>query len=530
MTAVDDAPARASQSPAGAELPSAGRLGSMAMLALAAAALAALYWWTYRDCLGAFFLNDDYWELHRVGAATTHSLRDVLEFFRPESPFLLYRPVSTLLYFYALRELFGHDPAGYHAVQLAFHVANAILVYVIATRLQRSAVSGLATSLVYATAPGHAIATFWIALFTMTGTAFFYFLSLCTWLSNGRHRVALTYLLFGVALLASEHAISLPIVLTLASTMLPDHVDWRRIVREQAGLYLIAGSYAASKLYYMYVVMPRTLSPGAYAYADLIYGLKLDPLSALRNLGKYFSYTTSITYGPALGARSMVVIGVLVTTVAAASTLIVLRQRPAPAWLRNAAFGMSCFMVSLGPVLLLGTHAPSYYVGIAAFGIALAITSLARSLPKLPAAAPLVLASLFVVVHLTSTAARVRSGLDFRIFDEYSERSASWIYTLATLTRETRPSEVVIPEGALEQVALDHDVHRVLLCAQYSLRASKDAAGETPAPGVLVVTEPLQLPGPRGPDRDWSWLDSVCARGDHVPPAGPAAGEDRQSR
>ena len=34
--------------------------------------------------------------------------------------FLLYRPVSTLLYFYCMRLLFGFDPTQYHATQLAF--------------------------------------------------------------------------------------------------------------------------------------------------------------------------------------------------------------------------------------------------------------------------------------------------------------------------------------------------------------------------------------------------------------------------
>jgi hypothetical protein len=153
------------------------------MLVFAAALLAAFYLWSYGDCLGAFFLNDDYWVLRAANGIVLESPIDLARFFRPEPFFLLYRPVTTLMYFYALRELFGHDPMRYHAVQLTVHVLNAILVYGISTRLFRAPAAGLAAALIYATAPGHAIAILWMVLITMSGTAFFYFLAFYVWIS-----------------------------------------------------------------------------------------------------------------------------------------------------------------------------------------------------------------------------------------------------------------------------------------------------------------------------------------------------------
>jgi hypothetical protein len=58
------------------------------MLVFAAALLAAFYLWSYGDCLGAFFLNDDYWVLRAANGIVLESPIDLAQFFRPE-PFFL---------------------------------------------------------------------------------------------------------------------------------------------------------------------------------------------------------------------------------------------------------------------------------------------------------------------------------------------------------------------------------------------------------------------------------------------------------
>jgi hypothetical protein len=65
-----------------------------------------------------------------------------------------------------LHRLFGTDPGVFHAVHLDFHLANAVLVYAIVTRLLFSSPLAVAVALVYAAAPGHAYAAYWIGLFT----------------------------------------------------------------------------------------------------------------------------------------------------------------------------------------------------------------------------------------------------------------------------------------------------------------------------------------------------------------------------
>src|SRR5262249_11015091 len=153
---------------------------------------------------------------------------DVAQLFVPTHGFLFYRPLSTVTYFHVLHALFGTDPVGFHAVHLAFHVGNALLVYALAAQLLGEPWLAFAAALVYATAPGHALAAYWIALFTVTGTAFFYYLGLWVWLRTGdRWRVPLTLTLFIAALLSSEHAVSFPLVLTLSALLL-ERPRWRR--------------------------------------------------------------------------------------------------------------------------------------------------------------------------------------------------------------------------------------------------------------------------------------------------------------
>jgi hypothetical protein len=153
----------------------------VAWAALALATLAGFYVASYRDALGLFFHLDDFWVL-KAGAAV-RTLADLPRVFQPTHGFFFYRPISTTGYFAALHALFGPDPIRFHAVHLGFHVANAFLVYLLAARLFGARALGLATALVYAAAPGQVLAVYWIALFTVTGTAFFYFLALWCWVA-----------------------------------------------------------------------------------------------------------------------------------------------------------------------------------------------------------------------------------------------------------------------------------------------------------------------------------------------------------
>ena len=410
------------------------------------------------------------------------------------------------MYFYALRQFFGLDPALYHATQIAFHVANALLVYGIASRLFSSRRRALAAAFVYATAPGHALAACWIALFTMTGTAFFFFLALCTWLRfDGRWRVPVTLLLFAVALLASEHALSFPIVLTLASLLLTPRNNWRHMAREQAGFYLIALVYVGAKLYYLRYIMPHT-SP----FAGIAYGISLNPRSLLSHIGLYLRYGLDALYSVESEAAPALLGGIVATLVAVIATLYAVFGRLTSSSLRVATFGLDVFIVTLGPVLVLQGHQQSYYVGISALGLALLLIGLASALPRLSVLAPCALAAALLLVHIFSTATAVRQSPGFLIFNAASESAAGWLHAMANIG-DPAVDEVVLPKESMTDWLIAYDAHKVFLCARYRLRTSSNVAAEPPAAGRVILQSRAPRSEPPSRERSWAWLRRPCS-------------------
>jgi hypothetical protein len=475
--------------------------------AIAAVVLIVFYACTYGDCTGFFFFLDDFWGIREGGTIHIDSPLDLLQFFRPVPFFLLYRPVSGLMYFYALWHFFGTNPTMYHATQIAFHIMNALLVYVIASRLLSSYVLALGAAFVYATAPGHAIAVCWNALFTMTGTAFFFFVALVAWLYlEGRWRVPVTLLLFVIALLAGEHAMSFPIVLTLAALLLEPHYNWRRMVREQAGFYLIALAYLGAKLYYMRYIMPISLpfGPGAYA-------ISLDPRSIVNHIGLYLRYGIDVLYAVDTEQGPLLLAGVVTTGIALGASLCVVSRKWTARSLRVATFGLDFFIVTLGPVIVLQGHQQSYYVGISGLGLGLLLMGAASALPRLSITAPSVLAAVLVLVHVLSTASMVRKNEDFCMFHGASLMAAAWMLTLASIS-QPGVDEVVVPRNAVTEWIADGDAPRLFLCARYRLRLSSDIAAEQAAPGRIVLSSWKVTSGPWGGPQSWPWVERPCAQ------------------
>jgi hypothetical protein len=222
------------------------RGGAERLAAAAAAVFIAVYCVArYRDAMLSFFFLDDFWLLRDVSALRRSSPLDLAQVFRPTHVgFQLYRPLTQTGYFALLWSVFGCDASGYHAVQLLAFACTALLVFGIARRLTDSIQAGLGASLIYATAPGHAVSAFWIAAFTMTGTALVVLLMLWAWvrIDSPRRRVAVCTVLQIIGLLASEHAVVGPI-LNRPPRMLRRGASLWREVTEQMRLLAIRSAH-----------------------------------------------------------------------------------------------------------------------------------------------------------------------------------------------------------------------------------------------------------------------------------------------
>jgi hypothetical protein len=509
----------------------ASRWGPAAWFAVAAVALSALYLWSYSDALGTFFVHDDYRHLANNARIHVRTPGDLAQFFRPTESFLLYRPVM-IIYYHMLNGLFGTDPGGFHAVHLGFHLANALLVYAIATRLLFSPPLAIAVALVYAAAPGHAYAAYWIGLFTVTGGAFFYYLGLWTWLRlPGRWRGPVTFALFVMALLAGEHAVTFPLALTLAALLVDPQPDWRRLAREQAGFYALLALYLAGKVY-LFGFLAAGGPPNNPAAAEVWTHNRMSfaPQSVLTMLGRYLAFGLGPLYDPDRSAPWVLALGVLVAALAAVAVVSVRcgwwTSRP----LRVGTFGLALFVVALGPVVVLPTHVLSSYVGVAMFGLALAVVGFAAAVPRVPGVTVTVLVALLLAVHVGVTVPRVRQGGELLYLRSFAETAARWLYALASLDDPSAVEEVVMPADPLTHAVFGQgDAQRVFLCASYRVRLVPAIAEERPASGRVVLpgpvaTLPRDCPGWRCVRRDCpsSRLTSAADDRGARPGRGPA--------
>src|SRR5262249_819438 len=205
---------------------------------------------------------------------------------------------DTVGYFWTAWAVLGLDPARWSLAQIGFHVVNALLVCAIASQLLGSRPAGLAAALVYASAPGHALAVRWSAFFTITGTTLVYFLGLWAWLRAAeRWRVPATLAIFVIGLMCSEHAVSFPAALTAIAVLGQGRRDGRGLARELAPFWLVGRRYGGAKLFFLRVLAPR-LNPLQARLFRVAYALSFDPLPALDRLGRYVAAVAPPLYAP----------------------------------------------------------------------------------------------------------------------------------------------------------------------------------------------------------------------------------------
>jgi hypothetical protein len=485
----------------------AGGLHTWAWRALVVGAVAAVYVAAYGRFVGRFFSFDDFAVLTAVDGIHVRTPFDVLRFFAPWPNFALYRPLTTVGYFWTAWAVLGLDPARWSLAQIGFHVVNALLVCAIASRLLGSRPAGLAAALVYASAPGHALAVRWSAFFTITGTTLVYFVGLWAWLRAAeRWRVPATLAIFVIGLMCSEHAVSFPAALTAIAVLGQGRRDGRRLARELAPFWLVGSLYVGAKLFFLRVLAPR-LNPLQARLFRVAYALSFDPLPALDRLGRYVAAVAPPLYAPEHSATWYRGAGALTVGLAAAlvtASWLAGSRRPR---LGVTACGVVLFLVGLAPVLFLARHVFPAYIGIAALGASLAIVAPLTALRRGNAMA-LAVAAAFVAVHLEWTAAAVRSEEDFRNVDGLGILAARW---LRAVEQAAGPGtrEVVVPLDEVT-VRMFGVAHRLFLCAPYEVRPVADLESVPAQPDVVIV----RVPAEAGPDalHDWRSIVRRCPR------------------
>jgi protein O-mannosyl-transferase len=183
-------------------------VGASVWVALIALAVVLCYFPSLR---GKFLWDDD-----RLAANPFLGMPGALARIWTPGGMLQFYPV-TFTSFWIERRLWGLDPIGFHCVNLALHVANALLAAVCLKRL--GARAAWLAALLFAIHPVHAESVAWLAERKNLLSAFFYLLSLSCWLLHdedgrkGAYAASLAF--FSLAMLSKTTACTLPAAIVL---------------------------------------------------------------------------------------------------------------------------------------------------------------------------------------------------------------------------------------------------------------------------------------------------------------------------
>ncbi|MBP2682370.1 MAG: Tetratricopeptide 2 repeat protein [Deltaproteobacteria bacterium] len=161
------------------------------------------------------------------------------------------RGIRPLLKFtYTLNWTSGLGLFGFHLVNVALHAANAVLLFLLASRVVgASGFAALLSALLFAVHPVQTEAVTYICGRSVSLMAFFYLGSLLAYL-RGRERRSrsLLYLaspiLFLLATASKEVALTLPFALVLCEAVRRERTGWEEVFRAQAVHWVLLGSLA----------------------------------------------------------------------------------------------------------------------------------------------------------------------------------------------------------------------------------------------------------------------------------------------
>ena len=226
-----------------------------------AAVLVALAGLALLPALFAPFLADDYFHVvvaERLGVALTrgwvlpidlggawwtpHGL--AVEYFRP----------MIVLSFAIDRLVYGLHAAGYHLTNLGLHAAATLLTWAIARRILGAGFGAFAAAALFAMHPCHVQAVGWISGRTDVLATLFYMGAFLLYLeSRERPRwaallVGLSLVIFLLALLAKEMAITFPAILLGHNLLRPERESLARRLVAPALASVVAGLYVALRV------------------------------------------------------------------------------------------------------------------------------------------------------------------------------------------------------------------------------------------------------------------------------------------
>ncbi|MBI4455504.1 MAG: glycosyltransferase family 39 protein [Acidobacteria bacterium] len=180
------------------------------------AALLTLCWLYYLPALDQFFSQDDFPLLASSRPGPGWPQPRLFWFMGSVRE---YRPLTQHFYFYANQRLFDLDPRAHHAMNLAVHLANVLMVYTLGRRWLQTLAGAFFAAVFYGFHPIHFYEIYWVSGISQLGFVFCSLVGLLLVLkfkdSNQWRYQLLAFIAAAGAFLSKEDAIVLPALMTL---------------------------------------------------------------------------------------------------------------------------------------------------------------------------------------------------------------------------------------------------------------------------------------------------------------------------
>ncbi|MBA3723297.1 MAG: O-antigen ligase family protein [Candidatus Levybacteria bacterium] len=330
----------------------------------------------YGASVGNFFVADDFTWLRWAATATPSDLP--LYFINSQDFF--YRPLDKVIVYY-LYMLFSFQPEGYHVFMLFIHFVTTVGVYLLATRLTKRKVLGLATAALFAVLPAHTENIFWFSTMSLGLSAMFIVYAMLAYLAF-RNRNSITayivaIILSALAFVTYEISVIIPFIFIVIDIF---------IIKPKRALKTVLAYVPFFILLILYFVM-RSVSGAFSGGGDYSYNLtKLVPNVLGNFLGYIGMYFGGVSFLPVYdGLRgnlrsqwvTLSLFGLLL--IGGIGYIIMRFKKHVLKLLKNdhvqlILFGLLFAFVTLIPFLPLGNIAPRYmYVASIGFSLSFVV-------------------------------------------------------------------------------------------------------------------------------------------------------------
>jgi Flp pilus assembly protein TadD len=220
-------------------------------------------------------------------------------------------------------QLFGVDPGANHLVNLAFHLANSLLLFVVCAKMTRRPWRSLIVAGIFALHPLHVESVAWVAERKDVLSTFFGLLTLLFYIryteaATTRRYVAMA-LFFGFSLLAKPMLVTFPLLFLLLDFWPLRRMEWppqrpvfRRLALEKLPLLAMAAAFSVVTIYAQrseaMVSIEHISIPARFANATVAYVRYLEKAFWPSNLGVFYPFHTP--QAPSVVLAAVVLVGI----------------------------------------------------------------------------------------------------------------------------------------------------------------------------------------------------------------------------